>query len=114
MAVIGLWMLSDEDAGPIESLPPTMIEQSVAWICLVAHPVLWAASIFHAHRFNDGLKAALPFVLNLMPVAAMLWFNCLDGAGEPDRSFWPVWYFGALTATLLVGLAAVFASSRSH
>ena len=114
MAVIALRMLSAEDVGPIESLPPTTTEKWVTWTCLLAHPVLWTASIFLAHRFNDGLRATLPFVLNLVPVAGLLWIAYLVGSAESQDSGWPIWYLGTIAATLLIGLIAVIITYLSH
>ena len=114
MAVMALRMLSVEDGGPIESLSPTTIERCVTWTCLLAHPLLWTASIFLAHRFNDGLRATLPFVLNLVPVAGLLWIAYVVSSAESQDFGWPVWYLGIVAAMLLTGLIAVIASSHSH
>lgn len=114
MAVIALRMLSIEDVGPIESLAPTAAEKCVTWICLFAHPILWIASIFLAHRFNNGLRATLPFVLNLVPVAGLLWIAYVVSSAESQDFGWPVWYLGIVAAMLLTGLIAVIASSHPH
>ena len=114
MAVMALPMLSIEGNGPIESLPPTTTEKCVTWTCLLAHPVLWIASIFLAHRFNEGLRATLPFVLNLFPVPGLLWIAYTIYSDESDHLGWPVWYLGTIAVTLLIGLISVTTSSLCH
>jgi hypothetical protein len=72
------------------------------------------ASIFLAHRFNDGLKATLPFVINLVPVGGLLWIAYIMSSAESQNFGWPVWYLGIIAAMLLTGLIAVITSSLSH
>ncbi|RYD79661.1 MAG: hypothetical protein EOP84_12755 [Verrucomicrobiaceae bacterium] len=116
MIVIALRMLFVEDAGPIESLPPIMMEKIVAWTCVFAHPMLWTASIFFAHYFNGGLRAALPFILNIFPVVGLLGISYVVGSAESQHSGWPVYYLSILALALIVGLTAVILTSfrRPH
>jgi hypothetical protein len=111
MAVIALRMLCIENAGPIESLPPTAMEKCIAWTCLLTHPVLWTASLFFAHRLNGSWKATFPFVLNLVPIVGLLWFAYVVSSAESPHLGWPVWYLGTVAAFLVAGLVAVVLSS---
>jgi hypothetical protein len=109
--MIGLPLLFVEEIGPIETIPTTTTETCVAWTSLLAHPILWICSVFYAHRFNAGLRAALPFVLNLLPIVGLLWFVNAVSFTKSQQSIWSLQYLWTIAAALVAGLGAVILSS---
>jgi hypothetical protein len=109
MTWVGVLLLKEvsSDYGPVESALPNLLEQSVGFLAVIGLPVMWLLGVLLAHRFEDPRFRFVPFLANLIPALAFLWFSIELSLEGDQESWWLISHAGVLVLLLLAGMAAV-------